>query len=141
MAETKQKDKFEAQWKQFLTLTNSTTPEKPVKIENNDVLAIFAEVTKKRETAAKEAFKVKLEGILEAKLKLDQTLRAGREELVKKEEKEYEALNKELAAAQGMLLNAKAQNQTLMNAASGNFKENEPEEGKDTGSESPEEKS
>lgn len=57
-------------------------------------------------------------GIFDAKIALDKSLQAGRDELAKKEEKEYEALNKELNDAFQLLNNAKQQGQQLQAAAS-----------------------
>ncbi len=139
MAELKQKQKFEENWKRFTSLTNSTNPEKAPKVEQNEVTALFQEVADERLKQVKVKFKDKLSGIMDAKLALDKTLKQGADELAKKEEKEYEALNKELNEAFQMLNNAKQQGQTLVNAAAGNFtpaEEKEPgEEGSTTSSE------
>ena len=125
MAETKQKQKFEEQWKRLTTLTNEPYPEKGAKVETNEVVDLFKEVAAERIKGVKDKFKVKLSAILDAKLALDKTLKQGQEELAKKEEKEYEALNKELGEAFQMLNNAKQQNSALVQAAGGNF-EQEP---------------
>src|SRR5688572_30182211 len=128
MAELKQKEKFEQNWKRFTSLTQTTNPEKGAKVEQNEVVSLFEEVAKERITKVKDAFKVKLSGILDAKLALDKTLKQGQDELAKKEEKEYEALNKELNDAFQMLNNAKQQGQNLVQAASGNFTPAEQQE-------------
>jgi hypothetical protein len=131
MAELKQKQKFEEQWKRLTSLTQDNTPEKAVKVDTNDVVAIFNEISAERVKKAREKFKLKLEGVLEAKLALDKTLQQGKEELAKKEEKEYEVLNKELNDTFQLLLNAKQQGANLVQAASGNFTQPTPEEGKE----------
>src|SRR5688572_22953527 len=107
MAELKQKQKFEEQWKRLTSLTQDGSPEKAVKVDSNDVVDIFKEISTERVKKAREKFKLKLEGVLEAKLALDKTLQQGKEELAKKEEKEYEVLNKELNDTFQLLLVAK----------------------------------
>lgn len=121
MADQKQKQKFEQQWKQILSLTQTQSPEKVVKVADSEVLAIFKEIAEEREKKAREEFKVSLAGILQAKLELDKSITKGREELAKKEEKEYETLNNELAKVLGKLNYAKQQNQQLVSQAGGNF--------------------
>lgn len=123
MAELKQKQKFEENWTRFTKLSTEERPEKVAKVDQNEVLAVFEKVAKKRIDAAKEKFETKVEAILDAKLALDKTLKQGAEELAKKEEKEYEELNKQLSEAFGMLNNAKQQNQNLVQQAGGNFAE------------------
>jgi hypothetical protein len=126
--ELKQKKKFESQWKNITTLTNETTPEKTVKVENEEVISIFKEISEERIKKAKENFKIKLTAVLEAKLALDKNLQKGREDLQKQEEKEYEVLNKELGSALGFLNGTKKEGNALVQAASGNFEqEGEPE--------------
>lgn len=129
MAELKQKQKFEQQWNRMLTLTGERTPEKAVKFPESEVVTLFKEVAEGRVKKAKEIFKTQLEGILDAKLALDKTLKQGRDELAKKEEKEYEALNNELNKAYGMLETAQKQGQQLVQTAAGqSTEESKPEE-------------
>jgi len=121
MADQKQKQKFEQQWNQILTLTKTQTPEKAIKVADSEVLLIFKELAEEKEKKAREDFKIALSGILQAKLELDKSIMKGREELARKEEKEYETLNNELAKVLGKLNYAKQQNQQLVSQASGNF--------------------
>lgn len=121
----KQKEKFENQWKELTQMLNNPSPEKVGKVKKNEVLAIFEEITKEREEKARSEFKMKLTGILEAKVALDKNLKKGQEELKNKEEKEYETLNNELNKAFSMLTQIKEEAENLLNEASGNFKRTE----------------
>lgn len=121
MGEQKQKQKFDEQWARLKKLTGEEKPETRPKISGSRVTEIFEEVAKERVKKAEEDFKIKLISILEAKLALDKALQKGRDELQKKEEQEYETLNKELSAAYGMLENAQKQGNALVTAAQGNL--------------------
>jgi hypothetical protein len=128
MAELKQKQKFEQNWKRFVELTGTTTPEKVIKLEQNEVVGLFKQVAEERFKLVQDKFKVKLSAILDAKIALEKSLNAGRAELAKKEEKEYETLNKELQDAFEVLNNGKKDSTTLVNEAAGNFTTEEPED-------------
>lgn len=128
MAELKQKQKFEQYWSQFQTITGSKSPEEKIRIEKSEVPGIFQKVVLERNEKAQKDFEVKLLAILEAKVALDQSIKKGREELAKKEEIEYEKLNKALNDAFSMLKNTQQQGQNLMNQASGNFTATKEEE-------------
>jgi hypothetical protein len=119
MADQKQKQKFDEQWKRLQSLSGEQRPEAKPKIASTKVIQIFQEVAKERVEKAESEFKGKLISILEAKLALDKVIAKGREELAKKEEQEYEVLNRELSAAYSMLENAQKQGQNLVTAAQG----------------------
>jgi succinate dehydrogenase flavin-adding protein (antitoxin of CptAB toxin-antitoxin module) len=121
MSQTKQKNQFENSWKRIISLTQSSNPESAPKIKESEVLTMFQELAVERELQARVVFKTKLAGLLEAKIALDASLKKGREELAKREEKEYEELNNQLNKAFSMLENTKQQNATLVSQASGNF--------------------
>lgn len=121
MGDQKQKQQFEQQWKKIVDLTGNQAPEKLPKVNESEVAVMFKEISDDREKKARETFKTKLAGILEAKLALDQSIKKGREELEKKEEKEYEELNKQLRDANNSLQAVKQQNEAFSKAASGEF--------------------
>lgn len=125
MGELKQKSRFEKQWNEIITLTGDKTPEKKSRVKSSDVVTMFKEVAAEREEEAKKVFKDQLKGILQAKLALDESLKKQRNELLQKEEKEYETLNKELEKALNAIERTQSQNVQLVNAASGNFANNE----------------
>jgi hypothetical protein len=125
MAESKQKQKFEQQWNQIITLTGSSAPEKISKVQSSEVVAMFQEIATEREEQARKSFKVKLAGILEAKFALDKNIARGRRELAEKEEKQYEELNKQLASVTADLEHVKKENTQLVNGAAGNFTQTE----------------
>lgn len=128
--EQKQKQKFEEQWKKIVNLTGSNTPEKVGKVTQNEVVEMFQEIAKERMEEVRKRFKAKLAGILEAKLALDKTLENNRQEINKKEEKEYETLNNEINDAFRVLENAQKQTQSLVSASEGNFDPSGKEEWK-----------
>ena len=121
MSQSKNKEKFENQWKRLTEILDNPHPEAGVKIPQNDVVNIFKELAEEREAKARADFKIKLSGILEAKIALDKNLKKGQEELKAKEEKEYEVLNTELNKAFSMLNQVKEEGKTLVDEASGNF--------------------
>lgn len=129
---TKQRDNFENRWKTLVELSGEDNPERLPKIPISKVTGVFEEIARERRIKAEEVFKTKITGILEAKIKLDETLKKGREELVKKEEEQYQTLNNELEAAFRMLESVKNDNRDMLKAASGNFsKDNQEEEEQD----------
>lgn len=140
MAELKQKQKFEQNWQRFQTLTGSTNPAQAAKIPMGSVAAHFQTVVAQRIEKAEKEFQIKLLGIIEAKVSLDKDLKKGKEDLAKREEQEYEKLNKAINEAFGMLEQVQKQGQSLMNQASGNFEKDEEETDDSTSTEAGEDK-
>lgn len=119
MADLKQKKQFENLWGQVQQFASNQAPEKKVKVPNNLLGSIFQEVAKEREEEAIKVFKTKVIAIFDTKEALDKALNKGREELAKKEELEYEKLNKELQGLLGMIQQTQKNTQNLMNQAGG----------------------
>jgi len=127
MADLKQKQKFEQNWQRFQAMTGSTNPAQVAKIPMNTVAAHFQTVVAQRIEKAEKEFQIKLTGIIEAKIALDKDLKKGKEDLAKREEQEYEKLNKAIKEAFDMLEQVQKQGQNMLNQASGNFEKDEDE--------------
>lgn len=121
MADLKQKQKFEQNWQRFQTITGSTNPAQAAKIPVTTVPAHFQIVVSQRNEKAEKDFQIKLTAIIEAKIALDKDLRKGKEDLLKREEIEYEKLNKAFNDAYSMLQEVQKHGQTVLNEAAGNF--------------------
>jgi len=93
----------------------------------NTVAAHFQTVVAQRIEKAEKEFQIKLTGIIEAKIALDKDLKKGKEDLAKREEQEYEKLNKAIKEAFDMLEQVQKQGQNMLNQASGNFEKDEDE--------------
>jgi hypothetical protein len=123
--ELKQRARFENNWKRMVAVTSDPSPEKQGKVQESEVVQIFAEIKKERDEKARAEFKTELSAVLQAKIDLDKSIRNGRKELDKKEEKEYETLNKVMDDAFNKLERVKQEGNKLVSEASGDFK---PEE-------------
>lgn len=121
--ELKEKKKFESNWQRLLQLTQSETPEKPVKFPANDVASMFQEFSAERLEEAKKEFKNDLKVIMEAKLALDKKLREERSKLAKQEEEQYKVINGLLGKALSKLQGKQKENQELAAAGAGEFTE------------------
>jgi hypothetical protein len=140
MADLKQKQKFEQNWQRFQTITGSTNPAQVTKIPLGSVAAHFQTVIAQRLEKAEKEFQIKLTGIIEAKVALDKDLKKGKEDLSKREEQEYEKLNKAIGDAFSMLEQVQKQGQNMLNQAAGNFEKEEEETDDSTSTEENEER-